>query len=74
MISQRLINFAAAVGVLLGAIGFVRTGSIIVGAAIALTGLRQERRIERYLPLFIGVALVIVAYLPRLFQSILTSR
>jgi hypothetical protein len=61
MISQRLINFAAAAGVLLGAIGFVRTGSIIVGAAIALTGLRQERRIERYLPLFIGVALVIVA-------------
>jgi threonine/homoserine/homoserine lactone efflux protein len=61
MISQRLINFAAAVGVLLGAIGFVRTGSIVVGAAIALTGMRQERRIERYLPLAIGVALVVVA-------------
>ena len=61
MISQRLINFAAAIGVLLGAIGFVRTGSIIVGAAIAFTGFRQERRIERYLPMAIGVALVVVA-------------
>ncbi len=61
MISQRLINFAAAVGVLLGAVGFVRSGSIVVGAAIAFTGLRQERRIERYLPLAIGVALVVVA-------------
>jgi hypothetical protein len=61
MISQRLINFAAAVGVLLGAIGFVRSGSIVVGLAIAFTGIRQERRIERYLPLLIGVALVAVA-------------
>jgi uncharacterized membrane protein len=61
MISQRLINFAAAIGVLLGAIGLVRTGSIIVGAAIAFTGLRQERRIERFLPILIGVALVAVA-------------
>ena len=61
MISQRLINFAAAVGVLLGAVGFVRSGSIVVGAVIAFTGLRQERRIERYLPLAIGVALVAVA-------------
>jgi hypothetical protein len=61
MISQRFINFAAAVGVLLGAIGFVRSGSIVVGLAIAFTGMRQERRIERYLPLIIGVALVAVA-------------
>jgi hypothetical protein len=61
MISQRLINFAAAIGVLLGAMGLVRTGSIVVGLAIALTGLRQERRIERYLPFAIGVALVAVA-------------
>lgn len=63
MISQRLINFAAAIGVLLGAIGFVRSGSIVVGAAIALTGLRQERRIERFLPLLFGVALIAVAIL-----------
>lgn len=61
MISQRLINFAAAVGVFLGAIGFVRTGSIIVGVAIAYTGFRQERRIERYLPFLFGIALIIVA-------------
>ena len=61
MISQRLVNFAAAVGVFLGVIGFVRTGSIIVGVAIAYTGFRQERRIERYLPFLIGLALVIVA-------------
>ena len=61
MISQRLINFAAAIDVLLGAMGFVRTGSLIVGAALTLTGIRQERRIERLLPIAIGVALVIVA-------------
>lgn len=63
MISQRLVNIAAAIGVLLGAIGFVRTGSIIVGLALLLTGFRQDRRIERYLPTFIGLALVIVAIL-----------
>ena len=61
MIPQRLINIAAAVGVLIGALGFVRTGSIIVGAAISLTGIRQDRRVERYLPLVIGVALIVVA-------------
>ena len=61
MISPRLLTFIAAIGVLLGAIGFVRTGSIIVGAALLLTGIRQERRIERYLPFAIGVALIIVA-------------
>ena len=61
MISQRLINLSAVVGVFLGAIGFVRSDSIVVGLAIAYTGLRQERRIERYLPLLIGVALVAVA-------------
>ncbi len=63
MISQRLINFAAALGIFLGALGFVRTGSLIVGAAMVLTGFGQERRIERYLPMAIGVALVIVAIL-----------
>ena len=61
MIPQRLINIAAAIGVLIGAFGFVRTGSIIVGVAISLTGIRQERRVERYLPLAIGVALIVVA-------------
>jgi hypothetical protein len=61
MIPQRLINFAAAAGVLLGALGFVRTGSIIVGAALCLTGFPKERRIERYLPVAIGVALIVVA-------------
>ena len=61
MISQRLLNFAAAIGVLLGAIGLVRTGAIVGGAAIARTGVGQERRIERYLPLAIGVALIAVA-------------
>ena len=61
MSSQRLLTLIAAVGVLLGAIGFVRSGSIIVGAALAITGLRQERRIERYLPILLGIALIIVA-------------
>ena len=61
MSSQRLLTLIAAVGVLLGAIGFVRSGSIIVGAALAITGMRQERRIERYLPILLGIALIIVA-------------
>lgn len=61
MISQRIINIAAAIGVLLGAMGFVRSGSLIVGAALTFTGARQERRIERLVPIAIGVALVIVA-------------
>jgi len=61
MISQRVLNFAAAFGVLLGALSYVRTGSIILGAALLLTGLRQERRIERYLALLIGLGLIVVA-------------
>ncbi|MFM8620800.1 MAG: hypothetical protein ACKOCL_02100 [Candidatus Nanopelagicaceae bacterium] len=61
MISQRNINLAAAIGVLLGAMGFVRSGSVIVGLALTFTGIRQERRIERLMPMAIGVALVIVA-------------
>ena len=61
MFSQRLLNLRAAIGVLLGAIGLVRSGAIVIGAAIALTGVRQERRIERYLPITIGLALIVVA-------------
>ncbi len=61
MFSQRLLNLIAAIGVLLGAIGLVRSGAIVIGAAIALTGVRQERRIERYLPIAIGLALIVVA-------------
>jgi len=61
MFSQRILNLIAAIGVLLGAIGLVRSGAIVIGAAIALTGLRQERRIERYLPITIGLALIVVA-------------
>ncbi|MEY2597589.1 MAG: hypothetical protein RL315_214 [Actinomycetota bacterium] len=61
MFSQRLLNLIAAIGVLLGAIGLVRSGAIVIGAAIALTGVRQERRIERYLPITIGLALIVVA-------------
>ncbi|MEY4692996.1 MAG: hypothetical protein RL437_276 [Actinomycetota bacterium] len=61
MFSQRLLNLIAAIGVLLGAIGLVRSGAIVIGVAIALTGVRQERRIERYLPITIGLALIVVA-------------
>ena len=61
MFSQRLLNLIAAIGVLLGAIGLVRSGAIVIGAAIALIGVRQERRIERYLPITIGLALIVVA-------------
>lgn len=61
MNSQRLLNLAAGFGVLLGALSYVRTGSIILGAALLLTGIRQERRIERYLATLIGLGLIIVA-------------
>ena len=61
MNSQRTINFAAAIGVLLGAISYVRIGAIVLGAALLLTGIRQERRIERYLALLIGLGLIVVA-------------
>lgn len=61
MNSQRAITISAAIGVLLGALGYVRTGSIILGAALLLTGIRQERRIERYLASLIGLGLIIVA-------------
>lgn len=61
MFSQRILNLIAAIGVLLGAIGLVRSGAIVIGAAIALIGVRQERRIERYLPIAIGLALIVVA-------------
>ncbi|MFM7860046.1 MAG: hypothetical protein ACKO8C_01315 [Candidatus Nanopelagicaceae bacterium] len=61
MNSQRLLNLAAAFGVLLGTLSYVRTGSIILGAALLLTGIRQERRIERYLATLIGLGLIIVA-------------
>lgn len=61
LISKKVLNFAAAVGVLFGALGFVRSGSIIVGAALLLTSFGEARRIERYIPLLIGIALIIVA-------------
>jgi uncharacterized membrane protein len=61
MISQRLINLAAAFGVLLGALSYVRSGSIILGAALLLTGIRQERPFERYLAMLIGLGLIVVA-------------
>ena len=61
MNSQRAITFAAAFGVLLGALSYVRTGLIILGAALLITGIRQERRIERYLATLIGFGLIIVA-------------
>lgn len=61
MISQRIVNLIAAFGVLLGALSYVRIGSVILGAALLLTGIRQERRIERYFALLIGLGLIIVA-------------
>jgi hypothetical protein len=61
MISQRILNLAAAFGVLLGALSYVRTGSIILGAALLLTGFRQERIFERYFAMLIGLGLIVVA-------------
>ena len=50
-------------GVLLGAIGYVRTGSLLIsgGTLAQAISARKSRRIEFYLPAAIAVALFVLA-------------
>ena len=61
MINQRVIYFFALIGIILGAMSFVRTGSIIIGVSVVLTALRQERLLLKLMTISIGAALVVVA-------------
>lgn len=60
-ISRKALNLVAFAGLLIGVAGFVRTSSIVIGVAVFITGLRQQRKIERYLAMAIGLSLLIVA-------------
>ena len=51
----------AVVGLLIGIIGFARTGSIVIALAVIGASIGQNRKIERYFALLIGVALLVVA-------------
>jgi hypothetical protein len=52
-----------ALGVVLGAIGFVREGAVLIalGTAGVATSRPSERAVERYLPLGLALALFILA-------------
>lgn len=54
---------AVALGVLLGAFGMVRGGSLLIalGTAGVAISRRSERAIERYLPLALALALFLLA-------------
>jgi hypothetical protein len=59
----RIAYAAIIVGVVLGAAGIVRTGSlfIAVGTGVIAVAATGKRRFERYLPLAIAVALFLLA-------------
>ena len=61
-LNQKVITLLAIVGIAIGVLGFVRTGSIVTALAVLATAIRQDRKIERYLAITIGVALLIVAF------------
>ena len=57
-----------AAGVLVGALGLVRTGSLLIAVGTGLFALSQrgQRKIELYLPLAISISLFVLALaLPR---------
>lgn len=66
---MRVVSFALAVaGVAMGALGLVRTGSLLiaVGTGIFAISQRGQRKIELYLPLAISISLFVLALaLPR---------
>jgi hypothetical protein len=66
---MRVISYLlVAVGVLVGAFGLVRTGSLLIAVGTGLFALSQraERKIELYLPLAISIGLFALAIaLPR---------
>jgi len=59
--SKNSVTAIALVGLVAAFLGFVRTGSIVIALAVIGASIGQNRKIERYLPFLIGVALVIVA-------------
>ena len=61
-LNQKVITLLAIVGIAIGVLGFVRTGSIVTALAVLATAIRQDRKIERYLAMTIGVALLVVAF------------
>ena len=66
---MRIISYAVvAAGVIVGALGLVRTGSLLiaVGTGLFAFSQREERKIELYLPLAISISLFVLAVaLPR---------
>ena len=60
-ISKKSITAIAVVGLLIGIIGFARTGSIVIALAVIGSGIVQKRKFERYFALVLGVALLVVA-------------
>lgn len=69
---MRVISFSAyalvAAGVVIGAFGLVRTGSLLIALGTGLFAISQrgERKIEFYLPLAISISLFVLAVaLPR---------
>ena len=69
---MRVITYSSyvlvATGVLVGALGLVRTGSLLIAVGTGLFALSQrgQRKIELYLPLAISISLFVLAIaLPR---------
>ena len=69
---MRVISYSSyvlvATGVLVGALGLVRTGSLLIAVGTGLFALSQrgQRKIELYLPLAISISLFVLAVaLPR---------
>lgn len=66
---MRVIAYSlVAAGVIAGALGLVRTGSLLIaiGTAIFALSQRSQRKIELYLPLAISISLFVLAVaLPR---------
>ena len=69
---MRVITYSSyvlvATGVLVGALGLVRTGSLLIAVGTGLFAISQrgQRKIELYLPLAISISLFVLALaLPR---------
>ena len=69
---MRIITYSSyalvAAGVVVGALGLVRTGSLFIAAGTGLFAISQrgQRKIELYLPLAISISLFVLALaLPR---------
>jgi hypothetical protein len=65
----RVISYVlVAAGVVVGALGLVRTGSLLIAAGTGILAISQraQRKIELYLPLAISISLFVLALaLPR---------